>query len=366
MLNWRLSKTAYKAAATAASLAAMLVLAACEERPYPSPASAPPPPPPSQDLAGGPPPPPVPPTPPLAPQSTAPVVIAMAPIPNPPERRRASRVRRPAARYAVARPAAPRAAPAPAPAPKVAAAPAKPAAKVAVTPPPAKTVVPKGAAPKVASTAPPKVAAAPIPPAADADRPSRLAALETALKDALGKVAVLNTPATFNANQPTDVSMTIPAAFADTVKDEAGKQKLADAASSVNMTAILSGDGFAVTPDETQSQPLTAGQPTEFHWTVTAMQGAKGPLHADVGADLLGAGSDALSLGTVQKKQGFNMQLTPRVLGAALLALIAVLVVAWLARGRGSAPSRSRSARRASSRARSDRPLDLGDQPQRA
>ena len=46
-----------------------------------------------------------------------------------------------------------------------------------------------------------------------------------------------------------------------------------------------SGEGYAVTPDVTQSQPLTVGQPTEFHWTVTAQPGARGPLRADVGAD---------------------------------------------------------------------------------
>ena len=167
-------------------------------------------------------------------------------------------------------------------------------------------------------------------------------------------------PAAFTAGKPADVTLTIPADFADTLKDEAAKQNLADAAASVNMTAVLSGDGFAVTPDETQSQPLTMGQPTEFRWSVTATNGAKGPLHADVGADLLGAGSDTLSLGQVQKNQGLGVQVTPRVLGAALLVLIAILVVAWLARGRGT-PSRSSSARRASRRARGERPLDLGD-----
>jgi hypothetical protein len=53
-----------------------------------------------------------------------------------------------------------------------------------------------------------------------------------------------------------------------------------------------------------------------------------------------------------------GIKLTPRVIGASLLVLIAALVVAWLARGRG--PTRPASARRASRRAaRGGRPLDM-------
>ena len=81
---------------------------------------------------------------------------------------------------------------------------------------------------------------------------------------------------------------------------------------------------------------------------MTAQAGAKGPLHADVSADLLGGGSDKLSLGSVQSA-GMGVKLTPRIIGAALLVLIAALVVAWLARSR--APTRSASARRASRQA---------------
>jgi len=190
------------------------------------------------------------------------------------------------------------------------------------------------------------------------DRTARLATLQSALTDAVGKSAVLTAPASFVANQPVDVTLVLPAGFADTLRGEAQKDSLGDAAASVNMTALLSGDGFAVSPDDTQSAPLTAGQPTQFHWTVTAQPGAKGPLHADVGADLLGGGSDKLALGSVQKSADLGVKLTPRVIGASLLVLIAALVVAWLARGRG--PTRSASARRAARRAaRGGRPLDM-------
>ncbi len=211
-----------------------------------------------------------------------------------------------------------------------------------------------------AKAAAPAATAATPAPASTADRSTRLAALQSALTDAVSKGAVLKAPNRFTANQPADVTLTLPAGFADSLRAEAQKNGLSDAAASANITAVLSGDGFSVTPDETQSQPLTVGQATEFKWTVTAQPGAKGPLHADVGADLLGGGSDTLALGSVQKAAGLGVKLTPRIVGAAILVLILALVVVWLARGRG--PSRPASARRASRNARngSSRPLDMG------
>ena len=214
----------------------------------------------------------------------------------------------------------------------------------------------KPAAPVVAKAEPAK------PAPATGDRTAKLAALQSALTDAVSKSAVLTLPARFTANQPADVSLTLPAAFAETVRKEADKQTLSDAAASVNMTGVLAGEGFSVTPDDSQSQPLTVGQPTEFHWTVTAQPGAKGPLHADVGAVLLGGGQDTLSLGSVQKNAGMQLKMTPKMLGAGILALIVILVLGWLARGRNT-PSRSGAARRAGRRARGagfNRPLDMG------
>jgi hypothetical protein len=213
------------------------------------------------------------------------------------------------------------------------------------------------AATKAAVPAPPAAKPAAAPTTNTTDRSTRLAALQSALTDAVSKGAVLTTPPRFTANTPADVTLTVPAGFYDTLHKEAEKNGLTDSAASVNMTAVLSGEGFSVTPDETQSVPLTVNQPTEFRWTVTAQPGAKGPLHADVGADLLGGGSDTLALGSVQKAGGFGPKLTPAIIGWAILVLVAALVVAWLARGRG--PTRSASARRASRQARGARPLDM-------
>jgi hypothetical protein len=188
---------------------------------------------------------------------------------------------------------------------------------------------------------------APTPAPTD-DRQAKIAALQTALTQQVAKVAVLKAPSRFTPNQDADVSLVLPANFAEIVRKEAAKQGLTDAAASVNLDAVLSGPGFAVHPEEPASLPLKVGQPTEFHWTVSAQPGAKG-LHADLGAELTGAGAEKISLGTIQRSVG-GLKLTTRVLAVALLVLIAALVVAWLARGRSS-PSRSAAARKQSRQA---------------
>lgn len=185
-------------------------------------------------------------------------------------------------------------------------------------------------------------------PAPTDDRQAKVAALQSALTQQVAKMAVLKAPSRFTPNQDADVSLVLPANFAEIVRKEAAKQGLTDAAASVNLNAVLSGDGFAVHPEEPASLPLKVGQPTEFHWTVSAQPGAKG-LHADLGADLAGAGAEKISLGAIQRSAG-GLKLTTRVLAVALLVLIAALVVAWLARGRSS-PSRSAAARKQSRQA---------------
>ena len=346
-----------------------------------APSDAPGPPP----AAEQPPPPPIAPPPPERPADRpgdreviydlGPVVRAhdtMAPIPNPPETRPMGR-RRPATRPHAARAhrapihghavrshgargrshaaaSAHGASTAPVRRPAKAGPGTKPASAVK----PASTVAPSKSSSKPSSTSKPHDAAKPAS-ATSAERAQQLTALQGSLRDAVGRSAVLNAPE-LKAGQPAEVTLTLPADFASVVRDEAGKQKLADAAASVNMTALLAGDGYAVAPDETQSQPLTIGQPTEFHWTVTAQPGAHGPLHADVGADLLGGGDSALQLGSVSPSGG-GLHISPRVWGVALLVLLAAIVIAWLNRGgRGGVRRGPRSVTRGAY----DRPLDMG------
>ena len=399
MMKRRLSRIALQGMAAAAALA----LAACGAEPYPTPAPEAPKPAPPADLAGAPLPPAAASTtissssstysagpnsvtstysssststyssgtgPVTSPYSSS-VIVAMAPIPNPPEGRHEHHLRHHASSgYQYIAPVAPAHATV-----KAAARPVAHKAAVAAkgtAKPVLKPAAKLAAAPKVTPAAKPGPAAAlsaAAPAAGNAegasplgDRATRLAALETALADAVKKGAELKAPDSFTAAKPADVTLTVPASFSDSLKDEAMKNDLTDAAAAVNLTAVLSGDGFAVTPDTAQSQPLTAGQPTVFHWTVTAQDGAKGPLHADVGADLLGAGSDVLNLGSIQAGDNFGMGMlkSNRILGIGILVVLAVLVLAWLARGR-SGPTRSVAARREARRNRGAQPVILGD-----
>ena len=304
----------------------------------------------------------------------------MAPIPNPPEAPRLhhryaaappprhAHVRR-ARRVGMHRPAhaaapAHRTTPRPAAAVHGAAPAATPKAMAHGAMPPVQHAKPLGAKPTASPKATPngKPATRLAPAAAGAPATggsaTKLAALQSALKDSVARTALLNAPE-LKPDQPTDVTLTLPADFASVMRDQSEKQGLQDSAASVNVTARLAGDGYAVAPDETQSQPLTVGQPTEFHWTVTAQQGAKGPLRADVGADLLGGGDQTLQLGSVSPAGKGGLHVSPRAWGAALLVLLAVLVFAWLSRG-----GRASAARRRQNTIRSyERPLDIGVPP---
>ncbi len=119
---------------------------------------------------------------------------------------------------------------------------------------------------------------------------------------------------------------------------------------------MLAGDGYAVTPDAAQSQPLTVGQPIEFHWTVIRQPEGKGPLTAQVRADLLGGGSETLDLGAVSPAAPSGFRLSPKSVGAGLLALIAVVVLGWFARGRSTSKP---AAILGAGRRNGDRPFDM-------
>jgi hypothetical protein len=354
--------------AAAISIAGLLVLSACDERPYPTAANPPPPPPPpTAELMGAPEAPPptaeVPPPPAYAPQAyDQGSVVAMAPIPNPgdpgsePYYAYPDEHHRVHARYYAAAPApywhgrvhhryyaytpathAPTvrsAAPAPVTSARAPTAPVHHHVGVAATAAagagmlaahPAKRAPTKTVA-TTKSTATKSTAT--TNPTGPTDQAAAVASLQTALSDAVAKTAVLTAPAHFTPNQPAEVSLAIPAGFADTLHTEAQKDGMADQAASVNITALLSGDGYTVLPADTQSGPLAAGQPTTFAWTVTAQPKAKGPLHADVGADLLGGGSQKLTLGSVQPA-GAHASIGARAFGIVLLVLLAGIVLIW-------------------------------------
>ncbi len=350
------------AAVTACSA---IALAGCEEQSYPTPSveQAPPPaPPPAAPLMGAPtqtPPPYAPcadtPCGPTAQPMLAPRVIASTPVPNPPEmdhhrhhgRYWTNGQAQPVVphhhvgqhysdgRWHVVAPvaaaphahvaAAPSAAPAPAPAhhqataskPSSAPAPHKAGAPIA-------KVSPSSAGHAISNITDNATGAS---SGADADRYN---SLQSALSNLIGVDATLATPDHFQADQTVDVSLTLPANFAQQAHDEAGKVGLADAAGSVNIDAHLTGTGFTIVPDQAQAQPLLLGQPTVFHWKVTPTAAAVGAVKADLTADLLTVGR-SLPLGSVQSQTSIsNLHLSGRLIGVGLLILVLVIVAGWL------------------------------------
>ena len=161
---------------------------------------------------------------------------------------------------------------------------------------------------------------------------SRFTALQTALGGELARQFTLNSPSHFSAGQTSEVTLNLPAGFAQTVQTDATAQQLDAAATSSNLTATLAGDGFAVTPEEAQSQPIAIGQPIVFRWKVTPQANAKGPLQAEVTLDMPSQGR-SLPLGSVKSLAGVS-RVGGRAIGVGLLILVALLGIGWAARGR--------------------------------
>lgn len=238
---------------------AYATLAACSPS---APAETAPPPPPQQSapppLAGGPP---------VTQHAPAPTVVTMAPIANPEDLSPAER-RRIYGRHGVAHHAwrighGPVAAPAPAP------------VHVAAAPPVAKPV-----------------------PAAP---PTKLVQLQAAVGQAVVQGSNLAVSPDIAQGKPGGVALTLPANLWDVLRAQAEKFGFKRAARHADVSATLSGDGYAVTPNGSQSQALKAGQAARFAWQVTPGQKASGPLRAEVSAELKGQGaSKLLSLATLQ------------------------------------------------------------------
>ncbi len=374
-------KSLLVAALAACSAAA---LAGCEEQSYPTPSveQAPPPaPPPPAPLMGAPAPSQTPPyspcadnpcgaTGPSAQPMMAPRVIASTPVPNPPEPNQPERGRhRHHGRFwamGEAPPVTPHhhlgqhnsdgrwhvVGPAAAPvaaAHRVASAPivapihhAVAAAKPAVVAAAHKTTTVAKVAAASASHAISNITDNSTGGASGADT-DRYNSLQSVLSNLIGVSAALATPDHFQADQTVDVTLTLPAAFAQQAHDEAAKAGLADAAGSVNIDAHLTGTGFTIVPDQAQAQPLLLGQPTVFHWKVTPTAAAVGAVKADLTADLLTVGR-SLPLGSVQSQAAINsLHISGRLIGVGLLILVLVIVAGWLvSRSNKSPPFRRR------------------------
>ena len=158
----------------------------------------------------------------------------------------------------------------------------------------------------------------------------RYQAMEQGLKDDFANAAQLQAPGHMQANQPSTVTLTLPADFAQTVRNEAAKQNLPAAATSMNLTAGLTGDGYTIVPDEPQNLPLVQDGATVFQWKVTPTGDSRSPLKASVHAQAAGD-SHTLALGDKSTGSG---SATGRVIGIGLLALIALVLLGWAAQRR--------------------------------
>ena len=294
-----------------------------------------------------------------------PVVISMAPIPNPPERAQDNGRRRhhhhhhygwvrvyPAPMYApqhrrahphaMAQPMAPGrhapphrhvAVPAPHPAPSVH--PAAPAPQLTKPSAPdhhrrhhhGAAAAGAAATAAAASGGPTNTTSNTVASGSEADR---YEALGKSLKDAFANGAQIQAPAHMEANQAADVTLTLPADFAQTVQSEAAKQGLASAMATVNLIGALSGDGYTIVPSDPQTLPLKQGQATVFHWKVTPTGAGRSPLTASLKAAAAGD-NHTLDLGSKSTGSG---SATGRVVGIGLLALIALVLLGWAAQRR--------------------------------
>lgn len=169
-----------------------------------------------------------------------------------------------------------------------------------------------------------------------AEAASKLSALSAALGPVIASRAVLKGVEGLKTGAPGDVSLSVPPDFGDGLRNEAKRSGMAESATSAAVTAKLTGDGYAVSPSEAQSQPLMSGKATDFRWTVTKMEAARGPLQAEIGADLLGGGKQHLDFGAITGKAPAGFRLSPRALGVGLLLLVVILAGALMSGGRRS------------------------------
>lgn len=165
---------------------------------------------------------------------------------------------------------------------------ARPIAKTPVATP---TRIPVAAPPPVA---PKPVAMAPKPV-------DKLVQLQSAVGQTVAQGATLNVSPVVNQGKPGAVTLSLPANLLDVLRDQAAKFGFKRAARKAEVSATLSGNGYAVTPNGPQTAPLAAGKPVKFAWQVTPGQNATGPLRAKIDAALKGQGAPKLlSLATVQ------------------------------------------------------------------
>lgn len=235
--------------------------------------------------------------------------IAMRPIANPEDMTAAERRQVYGNRYAPrAVAAAPRrtwrtaAAPAPRPVTVTRPAVARPApapapiAKAAPKPVPVAPIKPAAPTPVIAPAAPAVVSAAPVA------KPNPTQQLQTAVSASINRGAALSVPADLKAGKEADVVLSLPGDLLAMVQEQAAKLGLAKSARKVSAYANLQGQGYEISPPGQQTAPVAAGKPTTFTWKVKPTAAEKSPLKADYGLELNGSKpKTAFSVGSLEE-----------------------------------------------------------------
>jgi hypothetical protein len=133
------------------------------------------------------------------------------------------------------------------------------------------------------------------PVLAPATPPSQdqLSQLTTALAPELKDIKIDAPAADLAAGKPVTAQLSLPPALLASVQTEAGKLGLSRAARRVSVTATLSGEGYAVTPNGEQTAALASDQPVTFQWQVTPSGAGHTPLTAQLTGVLNGGAAPA-------------------------------------------------------------------------
>lgn len=178
----------------------------------------------------------------------------------------------------------------------------QPYPRIAITPPaapitarPSAVVAPPattGASPVAQAPATPFVQTLPLATPTD----GRLAAMQKALAKPTAEGARFTVPPLVAQGGPGQVSLRLPADLLAQIQAQARAVRLESAARSAEVSARLSGEGYRITPNETQTARLKSGEDLEFKWQVApADQGQsaaspRGDLKAQADVALTGDG----------------------------------------------------------------------------
>ena len=130
--------------------------------------------------------------------------------------------------------------------------------------------------------APALLALAGAPARAAADAPDQLNQLTAALAPNLQDIKLNSAGGDLAAGKPAKVELTLPPDLHASIQAEAGKLGLGRLARRLSVSAVLTGEGYAITPNGAQTSTLAADRATTFDWQAAPGGGARAPLTAAI------------------------------------------------------------------------------------